>query len=60
MTGATHVSFFTGSEPAKWRADVPARGGVRYVNPYPGIDPQLTGQQGWLLSRLAARPSAGG
>jgi hypothetical protein len=54
----THVSFFTGRDPAKWRADVPAWGGVRYVDLYPGIDLELTGEQGQLMPRLAARPGA--
>jgi len=50
-------SFFTGSDPAKWRADVPAWGGVRYVELYPGIDLELTGEQGRLVPRLVARPA---
>jgi hypothetical protein len=54
----THVSFFTGSDPAEWRADVPAWGGVRYVDLYPGIDLELTGAQRRLLPRLATRPGA--
>jgi hypothetical protein len=54
----THVSFFTGSDPAKWRADVPAWGGVRYVDLYPGIDLELTGDQGWLVPRLVTRSGA--
>lgn len=54
----THVSFFTGSDPAKWRADVPAWGGVRYVDLYPGIDLELTSEQGRVVPRLVARPGA--
>jgi hypothetical protein len=34
----THVSYFLGNDPAGWRPDVPAWGGVRYVELYPGID----------------------
>ena len=34
----TVVSYFIGNDPAKWRPDVPVRGGVRYVDLYPGID----------------------
>ena len=34
----THVSYFIGNDPAKWRADVPVWGGVRYVDLYPGVD----------------------
>jgi uncharacterized repeat protein (TIGR01451 family) len=32
------VSYFLGSDPAAWRADVPVWSGVRYRNIYPGID----------------------
>ncbi len=34
----THVSYFLGADPAKWRADVPVWGGVRYRDLYPGVD----------------------
>jgi len=51
----TRVSFFTGSDPAKRRAGVPAWGGVRYVELYPGIDLELSGEQGQLVPRLVAR-----
>jgi hypothetical protein len=34
----THVSYFIGNDPAEWRADVPAWGGVRYRDLYPGVD----------------------
>ena len=34
----THVSYFIGNDPARWRADVPVWGGVRYVDLYPGVD----------------------
>jgi len=33
-------------------------GGVRYVDLYPGIDLELTGEQGGLAPRLATRPGA--
>lgn len=35
---ATKVSFFLGNDPDRWHPDVPAWGGVRYVDLYPGID----------------------
>jgi hypothetical protein len=54
----TRVSFFTGDDPANWQSGVPAWGGVRYVELYPGIDLELTGEQGGLVPRLAARPGA--
>jgi hypothetical protein len=34
----THVSYFIGADPEKWRADVPVWGGVRYHELYPGVD----------------------
>ena len=37
---------------------MPAWGGARYVNLYPGIDLELTGEQGELVPRLAVRPGA--
>ena len=50
----THVSYFIGDDPAKWRADVPVWGGVRYRDLYPGLDLEMTGQNGqwsWRLVR---------
>jgi hypothetical protein len=34
----TKVSYFLGADPARWHAEVPVWGGVRYVDLYPGID----------------------
>ncbi len=34
----TKVSYFLGNDPVKWRSEVPAWGGVRYVDLYPGVD----------------------
>ncbi len=48
----TKVSFFTGSDPAQWYADVPVWSGVRYVDLYPGIDLEITSQNGQLVQRL--------
>jgi hypothetical protein len=48
----THVSYFVGDDPARWRADVPVWGGVRYVDLYPGVDLEVTGDGGhwaWQL-----------
>jgi len=42
----THVSYFLGNDPARWRADVPVWGGVRYVGLYPGVDLELSGEGG--------------
>ncbi len=52
----TRVSYFIGNDPAKWRADVPVWGGVRYRDLYPGLDLELTGAGGhwqWRLIRNA-------
>ena len=51
----THVSYFIGNDPAKWRADVPVWGGVRYKDLYPGIDLEITSEKGHLVQRLVAR-----
>jgi hypothetical protein len=53
----THVSYFVGSDPGKWRADVPVWGGVRYVDLYPGVDLEVTGDGGRWAWRLAIRDS---
>jgi RHS repeat-associated protein len=53
----THVSYFIGDDPAKWQADVPMWGGVRYVDLYPGIDLELINEQGQLQQRLIVRDS---
>jgi hypothetical protein len=55
---ATQVSFFTGSDPAGWHTGVPAWGGVRYVDLYPGLDWEITGQDGRLVQRLVAGDAA--
>ncbi len=39
----THVSYFIGNDPAKWRADVPVWGGMRYRDLYPGVDLVVAG-----------------
>lgn len=51
---ATRVSFFIGSDPAHWQADVPAWGGLRYRDVYPGLDLELSGA-GWQLVRSTGR-----
>lgn len=58
----THVSFFRGQEggqeSGQRHAGVPVWGGVRYPELYPGVDLEVTGAQGRLVSRLVARPGA--
>ncbi|MBE7550432.1 MAG: SBBP repeat-containing protein [Anaerolineales bacterium] len=51
----TRISFFVGNDPARWRSDVPAWGGVRYLDLYPGIDLEVTGENGQLVQRLVVR-----
>ncbi len=50
----THISYYIGADPAKWRADVPVWGGVRCVDLYPGVDLVLDGQD--PLWHLEAEP----
>jgi len=54
----THVSYFTGNDPAKWHPDVPVWGGVRYVDLYPGIDLEMSGAGGQWQPRIIAHPGA--
>ncbi|MEJ2738180.1 MAG: LamG domain-containing protein, partial [Anaerolineae bacterium] len=49
------LSFFTGSDPDQWQTHVPAWGGVRYVELYPGVDLEITSQDGQLAPRLVVR-----
>ncbi|MDO8472870.1 MAG: SBBP repeat-containing protein [Dehalococcoidia bacterium] len=54
----THISYFLGSDPAKWRSDVPVWGGLRYREIYDGINLEVTGQSGRTIMRLRAAPWA--
>jgi len=54
----TTVSYFKGSDPAGWHSAVPVWGGVRYVDLYPGVDLEVTGENGRWVQRLHARPGA--
>ena len=53
----THISYFTGDDPAQWHTDVPVWGGVRYVELYPGVDLEVTGEEGRWTWRLVNRRS---
>lgn len=55
---STHMSYFLGNDPARWRADVPAWGGVRYRELYPGIDLELRGDGSRLAPRLVLHPGS--
>ena len=52
------VSFLTGADSSEWRADVPSWAGVCYVELYPGIDLEITGQDGQVTPRLVVREPA--
>jgi murein DD-endopeptidase MepM/ murein hydrolase activator NlpD len=52
----TRVSYFSGSDPARWHTQVPAWGGVRYLDLYPGVDLELTSQNGQYVQRLVVDP----
>jgi hypothetical protein len=52
---ATNISYFTGNDAAGWHTRVPAWSGVRYVDLYPGLDWEITSQNGRLVQRLVAR-----
>ena len=54
----THVSYFTGSDSAKWQADVPVWGGIRYKNLYPGIDLEITSENRQVILYLTTRAGA--
>ncbi|MBI4671755.1 MAG: SBBP repeat-containing protein [Chloroflexi bacterium] len=54
----THVSYFTGSDASQWHPDVPVWGGVRYKDLYPGIDLELTSENGQMVQRFVAREGA--
>jgi hypothetical protein len=51
----TRISYFIGDDPAEWHTDVPAWGGVRYVDLYPGIDLEVTSENGRWTWRLVCR-----
>jgi len=48
----THISYFIGNDPDQWRPDVPVWAGVRYVDLYPGVDLEVTGEGGRWIWRL--------
>ena len=54
----TRVSYFVGNDRSKWRTNVPVWGGVRYKDLYPGIDLEITSENGQLVQRLVARAGA--
>ncbi|MEA3309943.1 MAG: hypothetical protein U9Q70_10585, partial [Chloroflexota bacterium] len=51
----TAVSYYRGQDPANWRTNAPTWGGVRYVELYPGVDLEITGQGNQFVWRLVCR-----
>jgi hypothetical protein len=51
----TNISYLTGNDAAGWHTRVPAWASVRYVELYPGLDWEITSQNGRLVQRLVAR-----
>jgi hypothetical protein len=51
------VSYLVGARPT-WRTDLPAWGGIRYVDIYPKIDWELAGHHSRLVQRIVAHPGA--
>ncbi len=54
---STRVTYLTGYDSAHWRTDVPVWGGVRYVDIYPGVDLEITGEKGqWVWQLVSHNP----
>jgi hypothetical protein len=56
----TKVSYFLGDDPGQWRPAVPAYGGVRYVDLYPGTDLVINGAHGSWTWQFVERASTSG
>ena len=54
----TKMNYFLGNDPDKWRSNVPVYGGVRYKDIYPGIDLELTSENGHSVQRFVATEEA--
>ncbi|HEY7546661.1 MAG TPA: SBBP repeat-containing protein, partial [Blastocatellia bacterium] len=52
------VNYFTGNDPARWRADVPTFAKVRYEEIYPGIDLVYYGNQREIEYDFILQPGA--
>ncbi|MBI3958663.1 MAG: SBBP repeat-containing protein [Chloroflexi bacterium] len=56
----TRFSYFYGSDPAGWYADVPVWSGVRYVDLYPSVDLEIGGDdRDWFWQLAAQTPQTG-
>ena len=62
VTGAEQLpgksNYFMGSDPAKWRSNIPQFARVRYENIYPGINLVFYGSQGQLEYDFQVAPGA--
>ena len=54
----TSVNYFLGDDPEEWRSNVPVWRGVHYVDLYPGVDLEITGEEGDWAWRLVNRQSS--
>jgi hypothetical protein len=54
----TSVNYFIGNDPDQWKSDVPAWGGVRYKDLYPGIDLEVSSKDGQVVQRVVASEGA--
>lgn len=52
------VHFYNGTDPARWRSDVPAYNAVHYAQLYPGIDLRYDGDASKLKSTYFVAPDA--
>ncbi|HZG54145.1 MAG TPA: SBBP repeat-containing protein, partial [Pyrinomonadaceae bacterium] len=55
---AGKVNYFNGNDPAKWRANVPTYGRVRYKEIYPGVDVVYYGNQRQLEYDFVVAPGS--
>ena len=53
----THISYFIGKSPDDWYPDIPVWSGVRYIDLYPGIDLEITSENGHISPRMVLKPS---
>jgi len=51
----TVFNYYHGNDPAEWHPNVPVWGGARYVDLYPGVDLEITGQGNQFAWRLVCR-----
>jgi PKD repeat protein len=52
------ANFFTGSDPSKWKANVPTYGAVAYRDVLPGTDLVFSGTEGFLKREFVLSPGA--